>query len=88
MQGTDISCECFGAAALVGSLSELPAAFEALTAHVADSGTATQAHVRRLSVWLRPPVSCFNTRTVGHIGPRAARIVVTAIKWHLQDLRS
>ena len=40
-QGTDISCECFGAVALAESLSELPAALQGLTAHVADSGTMT-----------------------------------------------
>ena len=41
MQGTDISCECIGAAAFIGSLSDLPAALEGLIAHVADSGATT-----------------------------------------------
>ena len=40
MQGTELSCECFGAAALIMSLADLPAALEGLAAHVASSGVA------------------------------------------------
>ena len=45
-----MNCECFGAAAVVGSLAELPAALEGLTAHVADSGALMPLRVKGINI--------------------------------------
>lgn len=44
MQGTELSCECFGAAALIATLSELPATLQNLAIQVASSG-ARDSHI-------------------------------------------